>query len=63
MISWGQKNDIPEEIEGHTAGKVCIDITVAIRTLENLDKASPPSSVLQYNPNVKSPFREISNFK
>ncbi|KAG2282771.1 hypothetical protein Bca52824_053991 [Brassica carinata] len=34
MISWVPKRDIPNKIEGQTEGKVCIDITVAIRTLE-----------------------------
>ncbi|KAF3540465.1 hypothetical protein F2Q69_00022754 [Brassica cretica] len=42
MISWVPKRDIPNKIEGQTEGKVCIDITVAIRTLEDLDRASPP---------------------
>ena len=63
MISWGPKSDIPNKVEGLTEGKVCIDITVTIRMLENLNKAPPPSSVAQYNPNAKSPFRKIPNFK
>ncbi|KAF3524972.1 hypothetical protein F2Q69_00048142 [Brassica cretica] len=63
MISWGPKSDTPNKIEGHTEGKICIDITVAIRRLENLNEAAPPPSITQYNPNAKSPFRRIPNFK
>ncbi|KAF3541611.1 hypothetical protein F2Q69_00024073 [Brassica cretica] len=62
MISWGSKSHTPNKIEGQTKGRVCIDITIAIRTLENLNEATPPPSVTQYNPNVKLPFRKISNF-
>ncbi|KAF3538248.1 hypothetical protein F2Q69_00022350 [Brassica cretica] len=63
MISWGQKSDTPNKIEGQTEGKICIDIIVAIHTLENLDEAPPPPSVTQDNPNAKSPFRRIPNIK
>ncbi|XP_013594409.1 PREDICTED: uncharacterized protein LOC106302446 [Brassica oleracea var. oleracea] len=63
MISWGLKCHIPNKIEGQAEGKLCINITVAICTLENLNGASPPSNVSHYNPNTKSPFRKISNFK
>ncbi|KAF3494734.1 hypothetical protein DY000_02052667 [Brassica cretica] len=59
MISWGPKRNIPNKIEGQTEGKVCIDITVAIRTLEDLNRASPP----QYNPNTKTPFSKIPKLK
>ena len=59
MISWGPKRNIPNKIEGQTEGKVCIDITVAICTLEDLNRASPP----QYNPNTKTPFSKIPKLK
>ncbi|KAF2573456.1 hypothetical protein F2Q70_00004138 [Brassica cretica] len=42
MISWGPKRDAPNSIEGQTEGKVRIDITVAIRSLENLDRDPHP---------------------
>ncbi|KAG2247249.1 hypothetical protein Bca52824_086877 [Brassica carinata] len=63
MISWGPKCDIPNKIEGQTERKVCIDIKVAIRTLENPNEAHPPFRITQYNPKKKSPFRKIPNFK
>ncbi|KAF3512246.1 hypothetical protein F2Q69_00006249 [Brassica cretica] len=58
MISWGPKSHTPNKIKGQTEGNICIDITVAIRTLENLNEATPPPSVTQYNPNAKSPFKK-----
>ncbi|KAF3574275.1 hypothetical protein F2Q69_00058679 [Brassica cretica] len=59
MLSWGPKRNIPNKIEGQTEGKVSIDITVAIRTLEDLNRASPP----KYNPNTKTPFSKIPKLK
>ncbi|KAF2566279.1 hypothetical protein F2Q68_00025985 [Brassica cretica] len=63
MISWGSESHTPNRIEGNTEGRVCIDITAAIRTLENLNEATPPPSITRYNPNAGSPFRKIPNFK
>ncbi|KAF2538901.1 hypothetical protein F2Q68_00021352 [Brassica cretica] len=63
MISWGSESHTPNRIDGQTEGRVCIDITVAIRTLENLNEATPPHSITRYNPNAGSPFRKIPNFK
>ncbi|KAF3563341.1 hypothetical protein DY000_02016542 [Brassica cretica] len=55
MISWGLENHTPDRIERQTKGRVCIDITVAVRTLENLNKATPPPSITRYNPNAGPP--------
>ncbi|KAL0828210.1 hypothetical protein Bca101_051888 [Brassica carinata] len=63
MISWGSESHTPNRIEGQTEGRVCIDITVAIRTLENLNEATPPPSITRYNPIAGSPFRKTLNFK
>ena len=63
MISWGPKIDPPNKFEGQTEGKVCIDITVAIRMLESSNEATPPPTITRYNPNAKSPLRKIPNFK
>ncbi|KAG5411238.1 hypothetical protein IGI04_007557 [Brassica rapa subsp. trilocularis] len=45
MISWGSKNHTPDGIEKQTEGKVCIDITIAVRTLEKLSEATPLPSI------------------
>ncbi|KAF3503001.1 hypothetical protein F2Q69_00043531 [Brassica cretica] len=63
MISWGSENHTPGRIEKHTEGKVCIDITVAVRTIENLNEATHPPIITRYNTNAGSPFRKIPNFK
>ncbi|KAF3503000.1 hypothetical protein F2Q69_00043530 [Brassica cretica] len=63
MISWGSENHTPDRIEKHTKGKVCINITVAVRTLENLNEATHPPIITRYNTNAGSPFRKIPNFK
>ncbi|XP_013617616.1 PREDICTED: uncharacterized protein LOC106324141 [Brassica oleracea var. oleracea] len=62
MILWGSESHTPNRIEGQTKGRVCIDITVAVRTLKHLNEATPPS-ITRYNPNAGSPFRKIPNFK
>ncbi|XP_013669173.2 uncharacterized protein LOC106373560 [Brassica napus] len=63
MISWGSESHTPNRIEEQTEERVCINITVAIRTLENLNEATPPPSITRYNPNAGSPFRKIPYFK
>ncbi|KAF3565401.1 hypothetical protein DY000_02014126 [Brassica cretica] len=63
MISWGSKNHTPDRIEKHTEGKVRIDITIAVRTLENFNEATPPPNITRYNPNGGSPFRKNPNLK
>ncbi|KAF3561905.1 hypothetical protein DY000_02013775 [Brassica cretica] len=52
MISWGPNSNTTDEIKNQTEGKICIEVTVAIRTLEKPDEATPPPSVTQYNPNT-----------
>ncbi|KAF3564975.1 hypothetical protein DY000_02014202 [Brassica cretica] len=44
-------------------GKICFEITVAIRTLEKTDEATPPPSVNHYNPNTESPRGKIPSSK
>ncbi|KAG2266377.1 hypothetical protein Bca52824_073456 [Brassica carinata] len=63
MISCGSENHTPDKIERRTEGRVCIDITIAVRTLENLNEATPPPSITRYNPNSGSPFRKTPNLK
>ncbi|KAF2556341.1 hypothetical protein F2Q68_00017378 [Brassica cretica] len=63
MFSWGPNNNTTDEIKNQTEGKICIEVTVAIRTLEKSDEATPPPSVTQYNPNTESPCGKIPNFK
>ncbi|KAF3538488.1 hypothetical protein F2Q69_00023305 [Brassica cretica] len=55
MISWGPNNNATDEIKSQTEGNIRFEITVAIRTLENLDEANLPPNITQYNPNIKSP--------
>ncbi|KAF3521513.1 hypothetical protein F2Q69_00045953 [Brassica cretica] len=63
MISWGRNSNTTNEIKNQSEGKICIEVTVAIRTLEKSDEATPPPSVTQYNPNTESPCGKIPNFK
>ncbi|KAF3594345.1 hypothetical protein DY000_02022057 [Brassica cretica] len=63
MISCGSENHTPDKIERRTKGRVCINITIAVRTLENLNEATPPPSITRYNPNAGSPFRKTPNLK
>ena len=63
MISWGPNNNATDEIKSQTEGNIRFEITVAIRTLENLDEANLPPNITQYNPNIKSPCGKIPNFK
>ncbi|KAF3541570.1 hypothetical protein F2Q69_00023050 [Brassica cretica] len=63
MISWGPNRNTTDEVKNQTEGKICIEVTVAIRTLEKSDEATPPPSVTQYNPNTESPYGKIPNFK
>ncbi|KAF2592847.1 hypothetical protein F2Q70_00042285 [Brassica cretica] len=55
MISWGLNSNTTDEIKNQTEGKICIEVMVAIRTLEKSDEATPHPSVTQYNPNTESP--------
>ncbi|XP_013673412.1 uncharacterized protein LOC106377701 [Brassica napus] len=60
VISWGPKCDIPNKIEGQTERKMCIDITIAICTLEDLNGAPlllAPLNTIQIRspPSGKSP--------
>ncbi|KAF2547902.1 hypothetical protein F2Q70_00022598 [Brassica cretica] len=63
MISWGPSNNATNETKSQTEGKIRFEISVAIRTLENPDEATPPPRVTQYNPNTKPPCVKIYNFK
>ncbi|KAF2559583.1 hypothetical protein F2Q68_00016814 [Brassica cretica] len=63
MNSWGPSNNATNETKSQTKGKFRFEISVAIRTLENPDEATPPPRVTQYNPNTKPPCVKISNFK
>ncbi|KAF3518754.1 hypothetical protein DY000_02058486 [Brassica cretica] len=63
MISWGRNSNTTNGIKNQSEGKICIEVMVAIRTLEKSDEATPPPSVTQYNPNTESPCGKIPNFK
>ncbi|KAG2292929.1 hypothetical protein Bca52824_039598 [Brassica carinata] len=63
MISWGQNSNTTDEIKSQTEGKIRFEISVAIHTLENPDEVTPPPHVTPYNPNIKPPYVNISNFK
>ncbi|KAF3559616.1 hypothetical protein F2Q69_00011034 [Brassica cretica] len=52
MISWGPNNNATDKIKSHTEGKICFEITVAIRTLENPDEATLPPSITQKRQNA-----------
>ncbi|KAF3589377.1 hypothetical protein F2Q69_00030656 [Brassica cretica] len=47
MISWGPSNNATNETKSQTEGKIRFEISVAIRTLENIDEATPPPCVTQ----------------
>ncbi|KAF2604955.1 hypothetical protein F2Q70_00027105 [Brassica cretica] len=57
MISWGRSNNTTNETKSQTEGKIRFEISVAIRTLENPDEATPPPRVTQYNPNTNPPCK------
>ncbi|KAF3611839.1 hypothetical protein DY000_02046572 [Brassica cretica] len=63
MISWGPENHTPERVKKQIEGKISIDITITVRTQENLNESTPPPNITRYNPNLGSPFRKIPNFK
>ncbi|KAF3537015.1 hypothetical protein F2Q69_00023049 [Brassica cretica] len=47
MISWGPNSNTTDEIKSQTKGKICVEVTVAIHTLEKPDEATTPPSVTQ----------------
>ncbi|XP_009107612.2 uncharacterized protein LOC103833272 [Brassica rapa] len=49
MILWGQNSKATDEIKSQTEGKICFEITVAIRTLEKTDEDNTPPQVMKYN--------------
>ncbi|KAF2616541.1 hypothetical protein F2Q68_00039812 [Brassica cretica] len=57
MIPWGANNNATDEIKSRTEGKIRFEITIAIRTLEKTDEATPPLSV------TEPPRGKIPNFK
>ena len=63
MISWRYNNNATDKIKSQTEGKIHFEITIAIRSLEKTDEATPPPSVNHYNPDSESPRGKISNFK
>ena len=63
MISWGPNNNATDEIKSQTEGKFCFEITIAIRTLEKIDEATPPPSFTQNNPGTESPREKNPKFQ